>query len=238
MKNLLVYLNPRKDFGKEHGILAKIQIDNSLELGWKVEDIILITNFPFEYRGVKALEIDDKYFCTAHDRASKITAILYLFDKGMVNELFWFHDLDAFQLLPIEESELGLTKDAGFTDYGWSPKWNTGSFFFTPNSRDIFELINKKVYEHTTTEEIALMMLEKDNTEGINDRYERLNITYNLGIKKIGKNYTEAIKPLKIIHFHPIKQRHLDLFLHGKNELKMVLIPDRLIKIFEKYGYK
>jgi len=237
MKNLLVYINPRKSFDKENNILAKIQIDNSLNLGWKKEDILLVTNFDYEYRGVKALVIDDKHYCIAHERASKITAIIHLFDKGIINDLFWLHDMDAFQLLPIEESELGLEKDVGFTDYGWSTKWNTGSFFFNKNSKDIFEMIRDKVYEHITTEEVALMMLEENNTNNINDRYQRLNITYNLGVRKIGYNYRIANKPLKVIHFHPAKKHHLDIFLHGKNELNLVLIPDRLIKIFNKYGY-
>ena len=37
MKNLLIYVNPRKDFGEEEKIAIKIQIDNSLDLGWKKE---------------------------------------------------------------------------------------------------------------------------------------------------------------------------------------------------------
>ncbi len=33
----------------------KAQIDNSLELNWKLEDIILATNIEFEYRGFKSI---------------------------------------------------------------------------------------------------------------------------------------------------------------------------------------
>lgn len=237
MKNLLVYLNPRKGFDKEHKILAKIQIDNSLSLGWKKEDILLVTNFEYEYNGIRALVIDDKFYCTAHARASKITALIHLFDRGLINDLFWLHDFDAFQLLPIEESELGLKKDVGFTDYGWSPKWNTGSIFLKEGSRDIFVLMRDLIYKHTTSEEMALVMMEKENPDNINDRYQRLNTTYNFGIRNVGYNYKTATKPLKVIHFHPAKKHHLDIFLYGKNELNLVLIPDRLIKIFRKYGY-
>ena len=62
MKNLLVYVSPNKQFDDEHKILAKIQIDNSLDLGWKKEDIILATNFDYEYRGIKSVIVDDNIF--------------------------------------------------------------------------------------------------------------------------------------------------------------------------------
>ena len=91
MKNLLIYINPAKDFvdSKDRTNikeLAKIQIDNSLDLGWAVEDIVFVTNFPYEYGGVKALVIDDdSLFCdisgTAYGKASKINVILYLLKK-------------------------------------------------------------------------------------------------------------------------------------------------------------
>ncbi len=39
MKNLLIYVNPQ-GFDLESEKLAKIQIENSLEIGWKPNDII------------------------------------------------------------------------------------------------------------------------------------------------------------------------------------------------------
>ena len=54
MKCLLIYISPSNGFDKEHEELTKIQIDNSLDLGWKPGEIILVTNFPWEYRGIKA----------------------------------------------------------------------------------------------------------------------------------------------------------------------------------------
>jgi hypothetical protein len=52
MKNLLIYISPEHKFLPEYDKLVRIQIDNSLELGWKKEDIMLVTNFIFEYNGV------------------------------------------------------------------------------------------------------------------------------------------------------------------------------------------
>ncbi|KKR28424.1 MAG: hypothetical protein UT61_C0050G0008 [Candidatus Woesebacteria bacterium GW2011_GWA1_39_8] len=60
MKNLLIYINPPKCFGDEEKITVQIQIDNSLELGWKREDIIFVTNFSYEYNSIKAIKIDEE----------------------------------------------------------------------------------------------------------------------------------------------------------------------------------
>lgn len=54
MKNLLIYIHPDRkfvgeSFSSETDVLPKIQIENSLKLGWKKEDILLVTNFPYEY---------------------------------------------------------------------------------------------------------------------------------------------------------------------------------------------
>lgn len=37
--------------------LIRAQIDNSIQHGWEVEDIILLTNFEFSYNGVVAIPI-------------------------------------------------------------------------------------------------------------------------------------------------------------------------------------
>jgi hypothetical protein len=87
MKNLLIYINPAKSFineawKDENDILAKIQIDNSLEMGCKKEDIILVTNFEYEYRGVKSIVVSDDLYCNhSAGTPSKINVIVDLFDK-------------------------------------------------------------------------------------------------------------------------------------------------------------
>jgi hypothetical protein len=243
MKSILVFVDPTKMFNREHGDLAKIQIDNSLSLGWNKEDIMLVTNFDYEYNGVRSLVVGDDCFYGANNyyRSSKIPAINRLFEDGTIKkgELYWFHDFDAFQLNTIEESELEMnTVDAGFTNHGWSNKWNAGSFFFKEGARDIFRWIQNCMNERQIDEQDALTYLTDNNVNGINERYKRLNITYNINIRHIGSNYNNATKPLKVAHFHPHKSRHLDLFKNGKNDLNMPLLPDRLVKIFSQHGIK
>jgi len=230
MKNLLIYFHPRKGFDREHKALARIQIDNSLRF-WNKEDIIIVTNFVYEYNGVKALVLDDSLHCDHWSQSSKINCICHLLSAGMVNELCWFHDFDAYQLNKITKDEFDLDEiSAGFTDYGWSEKWNTGSFVFSPGAADIFDLMRERLYRHRYDEEKALMALTGDSSNGINDRIKRLNITYNIGMKKIERNVRRATKPLKVLHFHPKKPGLLDEF--------KPFMDDGLREIFKSHGYQ
>ena len=235
MKNILVYINPQKKFDKEKDILVKIQIDNSLDLGWKKEDIILATNFNYEYRGVKSLIVADSNFCSFRPLSTKTITVNYLLKKGMIGkELYWVHDFDAYQLNDIKESELDIV-DVGFTTYGWSPKWCLGSYFFRESAKDIFKLIRDKIYEIHNEDERALVALTRNN----NIKVKELNITYNFGMRHIESNYKKAIKPIKVLHFHPWYKggiKTLDIFMRGKNELNKVLMNKRLIKIFNSHG--
>jgi|SRR3989344_9405506 len=253
MKNLLIYINPsRTFFGKEKSksrdctTLVKIQIDNSFDLGWKKEDILLVTNFDYEYNGVKSLVVDDNNFCPFDPLSTKTVTVSYLLSKGYLKnqELYWAHDFDAYQDNVITETELELSAtDIGFTDYGWRPKWCLGSYFFKESSKDIFELIKNTAYKHKITDERALALLTSENTNNLNERIERLNITYNFGMRNVGFNYKIATKPLKVLHFHPhytykdnLPDTPLNCFMYGKNELNMPLMSERLIKIFHHHG--
>lgn len=227
MKNLLIYINPiDKKFSKEHEDLTKIQIDNSLSLGWKLSDIILVTNFDYEYKGVKSIVVDD-YEVFDQNRSTKIPAINELFDREIVeDELYWFHDHDAFQLEPIN---LILEKDAGFTEHGvYSKTWNAGSFFFKKRSKDIFLWIWEYMNLRGTNEQNALTYMWQNNINGINDRYKLMSIAYNIGIYHIAENLKKAGESAKVAHFHPHKKRHLDLF--------RAMLPQRLLTIFNNYG--
>lgn len=37
--------------------LLDLQVDNSLELGWAADEILLLTSFPYQRRGVAAVEL-------------------------------------------------------------------------------------------------------------------------------------------------------------------------------------
>lgn len=254
MKNVMIYINPAKKFDTETELLAKIQIDNSLRLGWKKEDILMVTNFPYEHNGIKAWIVADDIYCPFYKYVSKINAIIRLHDQGIITgrELYWFHDFDAYENNKIDEKELGLESvNAGFTDYGRMPRWNGGSFFFKVSAMDIFEKIQKMIYEnykirnltggdryHLYSEEIALESLSLTNWKNINDKIIRMNYTYNFGMRNIKSNYRKTDKPIRVLHFHPYKKEMdtLAIAMYGKNRLGVPLMTEPLIQLFNTYG--
>jgi len=249
MKNLLICVNPH-GIDKESEKLLKVQIDNSLALGWQVEDILLITDFKYEYNGVKAVFIEPNTFCNYCPVSTKFIVINRMFAKGMVekDQVYWVHDLDAFQLEPIEANVIG-DYDMALCDYGRMPKWNCGSIFFKYEAQDIFERTKILMDNHDIwgreliMDEVSLYVLTNNDSK-IKNRINRLNITYNFQCFNIRRNYKYAEKPLKVIHFHPMKMkaelgliRPLDFFM-GKNKIGIKFVTEKLENIFTKYNIK
>jgi hypothetical protein len=242
MKNLSVYITPAKKYEGVTLASIRIWIDNSLALGWKKEDIILINNFPFEYNGVKSTDVGDKSFCPFRPGSSKTCAVADLLEEGfMGNGIYWVHDPDAYQLNVINEEELELEGfDVGFTTYGWSPKWCLGSYFVKKEAKDIFKSIKETVYEIVNEDERALVKLTSENRNDINKRIKTMNITYQIGQRHVPYNYNQATKPIKVLHFRP-QYKGLDnlaTFMYGKSELGFPLMSERLIELFHHHGIK
>jgi hypothetical protein len=236
MKNLLTYINPSKDFDSETKKLIKLQIDNSLELGWDRKDILLFTNFPYEYDGVVSTIVPDDLFCPYFHQMSKINAILWMFEQGMIgDDVYWFHDNEAFQNHPFTRE---FPKDLYLTDYGYCDRFNTGSFFFRKGARKAFERIKEDSDAHQDGEEWALGRIHKELD------YELLNITYNFpGSVNANKNFEMIYKktdlPVMVSHFHPDNLRGVFYrIMTGENILGVNILSERLIKYFNKYGWK
>lgn len=253
MKNLLIYTGPQKKFDEEDAILAKIQIDNSFDLGWKKEDILLVTDFDWEYNDVRSLVIEDDIFYPFDLKAGKIPVIVYLLNKWVIEpgELYWCHDFDAYENFRINEEELGLADfDLGLTHYFYKPEWQCASIFFKKTAKDVFELLDTTTItkpRSSRNNEKTLTWLIKHNAIDPK-RYKKLNPTYNFTKRYIPIVYEEASKPLKVLHFRPSDTKEkdpllesdtaLNMFMHGKNRLKIPLMSDRLTKIFNSHGVK
>lgn len=75
-------------------------------------------------------------------------------------------------------------------------------------------------------------------------RYKKLNITYSIPKRYLEIVFNEATKPLRVLHFRPsdkdilMPDTALNMFMYGKNSLKIPLMNDRLIKIFNQHGIK
>lgn len=249
MKNLLTYTGPNKKFDDKTLALVRIQIDNSLDLGWKKNQIILVTDFPFEYNDVKSFVIEKDIYYPFDIAASKSLVLVYLLNHGLIenNELYWCHDIDAFENFPIKEAELGLENyDLGLTHYSYKPQWQFGSVFFKEKAKDILELLDQSIKAHphssrnnekTLTHLIRYKAI-KDN------RFKRMNVTYNIMKRYIERIYPEAKKPLRVLHFNPpdkdalMTHTALEMFMYGKNSLRIPLMDARLIRIFNYHGIK
>lgn len=243
MKNLMIFVNPEKKFNEESKILVKVQIDNSLELGWSLDDIMLVTNFEYEYGGVKSILIDDEGYCSYCPIASKVTTIVLMFQKGMIkeNELYWAHDFDAFQIEPITEDEIDLEgAELGLCDYGRMPKWAGGSLFFRSTARELFEKTKEVMDRLQTVDEMAYGELSK--SDEYKDKLKKMNISYNFLSFNLRSCYFMAIKPIRVAHFHPLRRQRqtgidkpLDFF-KGDNKMKTPIISERLTNILERHG--
>lgn len=240
IKNLLVFISPNKKFTPECDLLAKIQIDNALDLGQK--DMLLVTNFPYEYNSIKSTVVGDENYYSPRPRSIKTMIVPHLIDLGLIekDEIYWNHDFDAYQLETITKKELELDVDVGFTDYGWRSRWCLGTAFFKDSSKEVFQWIRDYILSTTEEDETALLALTTNNTYDINSRIKKLNITYQLGMRHIEENYRRAIKSIKILHFHPYYKDYnlLDKFMYGKTKLGFPLMNERLVKIFHSHGVK
>lgn len=231
MKQILTYISPDHEFNEEHKMAVKIQIDNSLRLGWRREDILLVTNFPYEYNGVKACVIRDDNYCPFHWPATKIYVICKLFRMGMIKkDVFWYHDFDCFQLNKFDEDVLG-DADMGVTNYGRMPRLCSASIFFKESSRDIFIRLKDLIDESKQGEESRMTNLAE-----IEPRIKKLNITYAFHKFNLVHCYARADKPIKAAHFHLTPDKY-DFYVKGNNNLNKVLIPQGLIDIFNKHGW-
>jgi len=176
MKNLMVYFNPEKRFSAEVEDLVKRQIINSLRMGWKRADIVLLTDFPYKYKGVEAKIINPNLFRDSEYTVQKSNVIYHLLEEKMVheNELWLYHDLDFFQLHPIDGSEISLQGGlAGFVEDD-SSKFNLNRFFFRKGSHKIFEWIRNRALKLQSSEAVALASLVTTNYRNINSFLKRL----------------------------------------------------------------
>jgi len=241
MKNLLIYVSPEKEFNDDHKRLVKLQIDNSISLGWKIEDIVLVTNFEYEYRGVKSTVISDNAYCKFFYPTTKLYSIVELFEKVLIeDELYWYHDFDCYELNNIIEEEVKEEMGdcvIGVSNYCQRPRLCSASMFFNNKAKNIFEWLKGECARDRINEERALMRAYYGKDESLSKQIKMVNTTYAFHKFNIVPTYKTTKKPIRVAHFHLTPDKY-EFYVEGKNKLKMSLIPERLIKIFKTYGFK
>ena len=237
MKNVVIFQDwiKEKTYGhewKKEELFSyfKAQIDNSIRLGWDIKDIVICTNLDFSYKDVSIIKLFD--ICHYNKYFNKQYGIAELISRGLINEPFWFHDFDDWQLLPFEFPQftgyIGLCKYVDFS------QWNTGSIFVKPSSKDIWELIVEFMKLNEGND--ALLQIGDENifnfvyhqyTE-IQSRFSWIDTRYNVGITQFEDRLNKATKPIFIGAFKPNSNGH-KLFKDSG------LIPNELEEIFKKH---
>jgi len=219
----MTYTSYQRRFTPEYIPMVEAQIENSLDY-WAPEDIIIATNFPYEYKGIKSIVFPGNFYSIFHKMASKPGIIAYLLENKIIDELTWVHDFDAFQLTELNPPE--ITHDLALTSYGFKPEINTGSMFFKPEALDIFKLMWDRTLRYQTFDEMALQILIDHNVNYINSRIQMLDQTFNIGIRCTKTIYRDAEKPIRVVHFPPYDQRWM-------NKMS-IFLPDKLRKILDE----
>lgn len=232
MKRLLV-ANKQKTgksryFHERMEIMLRAQIDNLLDLGWKKENIILLTNFNFEFMGIKSEVIELNDFCLS---GSKMWAIKFLFDNNRVDDIIHASDLDCWQNSWFDCPE--FSGDVGACCYS-NPKFNGGSIFWKPGAKDIVdEIIRVLTDTKAKSEEPTLNKIFR--SDKYKDRISVLNSTYNVGCSGFFERLTRSEKPIKICHFQP--QNTVAWEIHGLNRdgIGEIAVTIRLERLLRKY---
>ena len=238
MKNVLVYniIDEKRRFDDD--VLFnyfKSQIENSLRFGWHKDDLIIGTNFEFEYEGVKNILL--KNICDYNVFNNKWYGLLELMVGGYLDDDFWFHDQDSWQInefdFPNFEGEI-----AG-TTYVYTKEWNTCSLFFKKTSKNIIKYIvdfmemNVDLRKMMYSDENYIAALR--NGSDISSYLTTINNKYNVGLTHMEMRYESAEKPICSIGFQPHVQKSWNAFVEGKNQLGVKLVDNALISIFKNH---
>jgi len=235
MKNVIVYnqvdttYHTSEKYTDEHLInYLKSQIDNSLRLGWDEMDIIIGTNFDFEYRGIKNYQLED--VCTYSGFNNFWYGALELMNNGILVEDFWLHDQDTWSVRNFDFPE--FSGEIAGCEYIKTNQWNCGSIYFKKTSREILEYIvdimrNNPDHKVSSDEE-WIAFLRYSNHSEIRDYLTTLNTQYNVGVTSFEDRYKSAIKPINVLAFKPDLERDFNTVKH--------LVSTDLIDIFKKHN--
>ena len=230
MKNFMVANMVGKDAefrGDKVDTLLKAQIENSIELGWQPEDIVLLASFDYEFMGVKAIKADLNEFCWT---GSKLFGLKWWFDNNGTEDVLWAHDLDCWQNVRFDCPE--FETDVGGVQYS-NPKWQGGSIFWKSSSKDIVEEIVRRLVENKEVkEEPMLNKVFKSKEYG--SRVTCLDSTYNVGCSGFAPRYTRSIKPIRVCHFHPNNRIAWELHALDTKELGERAITVRLERLLRR----
>lgn len=206
--------------------LLQAQIENSLVLGWTAEEIIILSNFDFEYLGIKAYNIKLNSACF---KGSKLWGAKWIFEN-IKSDIIWSRDCDTWQNYPFKCPKF---RDVGITCYS-TEKFNGGSVFWRKSALDIIdEIVDTLTQSNAHREEPILNRILK------NDKYKKrvtvINNTFNVGSSGFIKRYLRSDKPVRVCHFHPTNRIAWETQALDRTHVGIVTVSRRLEAILRKY---
>jgi hypothetical protein len=233
MKNMIV---AGLQLGQEALSFARLeayvqaQIENSLEVGWDAKDILFLTNFDYEFMGVKAQQTpwDDLRL-----RSLKLFAVHAFFRRGSVDDVLWVHDLDAWQNSWFDCPSF---KDIGICEYREysRPSFAGGSVFYRPTAKDLVMATHSLMRDREAVdEEAAFNQVLSEPTH--RHRVTVLNSTYNMGYMNFAERYVRGHKPIRVCHFHPECPKSVAVHMWGRNFLRARTVNARLERLIRRY---
>jgi len=242
MKQVLTFIQSNWVFGgadrycKDSDIgerYLKLQVEHSLRLGWKKEDIIIGTNFPFDFMGVKSYPIELKNDWSSF--ANKMPSLVHLIDTLKLNDDLWVRDCDTFQLILFDFPKEVI--DVGYIRHS-TPARNKpqgGCVFIRPSGYDVIRTLAKEITEKKVKKEESYMISFYARPELI-ERRTWLNYRYNLFRRSdFKRKYHLATKPIYVVHFHPEYRSTWDCFVEGKNCFNKKIITPEIKELLIKY---
>ncbi len=211
--------------------ILKAQIENSLDLEWNPDSILILANFDFEFMGVKTVKWQPNKHCWT---GSKMFGVDHIFSNKnefrLAGEIIWSHDLDCW-----ENNQIDCPpdiKDVGITTYSTS-KFNGGSIFWRYSARDIVNVIEFLLSEGEEKEEPTINRVLK--SKKFRDRVTVVDNTYNVGCSGFVKRYNRSEKPVKVLHFNPMNKISWETHGLDRNRLGEIAVSERLENLLRKY---
>lgn len=205
----------------------RAQIDWSIQLGWKKEDIIIGTNFDFEYNGVKNYQLTD--VCTYSGYNNFWYGALELMQNGVLNEDYWLHDQDSWPVRKFSFPK--FNGEIAGCEYQATPYWNCSTIYLKKTSQFLLEYIVELMRDNpnapVSSDEEWIIFCRSHEQSEVKEYFSSLDTRYNCGFTHFDLRYKNATKPINVYGFKPDLERDYSVF---KDHLS-----DDMVNIFKKH---
>lgn len=200
------------------------QIENSLALGWAPKDIVIVSNIHLDVPAT-VIRAPLNEFCLT---GSKMFALHHLFNLGVIerDEVWWAHDIDAWQNHWFEPPEL---LDIGLAEYS-TPKFNGGSILLRASAHDMIAAIVHTIVESKAKREEPSINMHL-RSELFRHRVTVLNSTFNVGCSAYAVRHKRSVKPILVSHFHPKRKTSWRTHIYGDKTMRETSVSPRLFQL-------